>query len=112
MSRAPSTMKSHRYVEAWTALGVLFVLAMHVSSTRLILPDGYASDIIPAFGDFIIGGNHVVGLVLVLILIAITFIVIAKGARRVAEVSARFTLDALPGKQMAIVMWEVPRAAA
>ena len=155
MSPAP-TMKSHRYTEAWTALGVLFVLAllivplpgilvdlflaaslgsaiivllvalqstkpldfssfptvlllltlfrlaMNVSSTRLILSGGHAGEIIPAFGEFVIGGNYVVGLVLFLILIAINFIVITKGAGRVAEVSARFTLDALPGKQMAI----------
>ncbi len=153
---SPSTMKSHRYTEAWTALGVLFVLAllivplpgimvdlflaaslgasiivllvalqstkpldfssfptvlllltlfrlaMNVSSTRLILSGGHAGEIIPAFGEFVIGGNYVVGLVLFLILIAINFIVITKGAGRVAEVSARFTLDALPGKQMAI----------
>ncbi|MFN0097797.1 MAG: flagellar biosynthesis protein FlhA [Gemmatimonadaceae bacterium] len=80
----------------------LFRLAMNVSSTRLILSGGHAGDIIPAFGEFVIGGNYVVGLVLFLILIAINFIVITKGAGRVAEVSARFTLDALPGKQMAI----------
>jgi len=80
----------------------LFRLAMNVSSTRLILSGGHAGDIIPAFGAFVIGGNYVVGLVLFLILIAINFIVITKGAGRVAEVSARFTLDALPGKQMAI----------
>jgi flagellar biosynthesis protein FlhA len=152
----PAAMKSHRYTEAWTALGVLFVLAllivplpgilvdlflaaslgssiivllvalqstkpldfssfptvlllltlfrlaMNVSSTRLILSGHHAGDIIPAFGEFVIGGNYVVGLVLFLILVAINFIVITKGAGRVAEVSARFTLDALPGKQMAI----------
>lgn len=80
----------------------LFRLAMNVSSTRLILSGGHAGEIIPAFGEFVIGGNYVVGLVLFLILIAINFIVITKGAGRVAEVSARFTLDALPGKQMAI----------
>ncbi len=80
----------------------LFRLAMNVSSTRLILSGGHAGEIIPAFGEFVIGGNYVVGLVLFLILVAINFIVITKGAGRVAEVSARFTLDALPGKQMAI----------
>ncbi len=80
----------------------LFRLAMNVSSTRLILSGGHAGEIIPAFGEFVIGGNYVVGLILFLILVAINFIVITKGAGRVAEVSARFTLDALPGKQMAI----------
>lgn len=80
----------------------LFRLAMNVSSTRLILSGGHAGEIIPAFGAFVIGGNYVVGLILFLILVAINFIVITKGAGRVAEVSARFTLDALPGKQMAI----------
>ena len=80
----------------------LFRLALNVSSTRLILSEGHAGKVIEAFGQFVIGGNYVVGLVLFLILVGINFIVITKGAGRVAEVAARFTLDAMPGKQMAI----------
>jgi flagellar biosynthesis protein FlhA len=80
----------------------LFRLALNVSSTRLILTHGEAGHVIQAFGEFVIGGNYAVGLVLFLILIGINFIVITKGAGRVAEVAARFTLDAMPGKQMAI----------
>ncbi|HYD52451.1 MAG TPA: flagellar biosynthesis protein FlhA [Gemmatimonadaceae bacterium] len=80
----------------------LFRLGLNVSSTRLILTDGHAGEIIQSFGEFVIGGNFAVGLVLFLILVGINFIVITKGAGRVAEVAARFTLDAMPGKQMAI----------
>jgi flagellar biosynthesis protein FlhA len=80
----------------------LFRLALNVASTRLILTHGHAGNVIQAFGEFVIGGNYAVGLVLFLILIGINFIVITKGAGRVAEVAARFTLDAMPGKQMAI----------
>jgi flagellar biosynthesis protein FlhA len=80
----------------------LFRLALNVASTRLILSKGHAGEVIQAFGQFVIGGNYVVGIVLFLILVAINFIVITKGAGRVAEVAARFTLDAMPGKQMAI----------
>jgi flagellar biosynthesis protein FlhA len=80
----------------------LFRLALNVSSTRLILTHGEAGKVIQAFGEFVIGGNYAVGLVIFLILIGINFIVITKGAGRVAEVAARFTLDAMPGKQMAI----------
>jgi flagellar biosynthesis protein FlhA len=80
----------------------LFRLALNVCSTRLILTDGHAGAVIQAFGEFVIGGNYIVGIVLFLILIGINFIVITKGAGRVAEVAARFTLDAMPGKQMAI----------
>ena len=80
----------------------LFRLALNVSSTRLILSEGHAGAVIQAFGEIVIGGNYAVGLVLFLILVGINFIVITKGAGRVAEVAARFTLDALPGKQMAI----------
>ncbi|HEY7897940.1 MAG TPA: flagellar biosynthesis protein FlhA [Gemmatimonadaceae bacterium] len=80
----------------------LFRLALNVASTRLILTHGQAGHVIQAFGEFVIGGNYAVGLVLFLILIGINFIVITKGAGRVAEVAARFTLDAMPGKQMAI----------
>ncbi len=80
----------------------LFRLSLNVSSTRLILLDGYAGHIIEAFGNFVVRGNYVVGLVVFLILVLINFIVITKGAGRIAEVAARFTLDAMPGKQMAV----------
>jgi flagellar biosynthesis protein FlhA len=80
----------------------LFRLALNVCTTRLILGQGHAGAVVQAFGEFVIGGNYAVGMVLFLILIAINFIVITKGAGRVAEVAARFTLDAMPGKQMAI----------
>lgn len=80
----------------------LFRLALNVSSTRLILGDGSAGAVIEAFGAFVIGGNYAVGIVIFLILVAINFIVITKGAGRIAEVAARFTLDAMPGRQMSI----------
>ena len=80
----------------------LFRLALNVSSTRLILADAHAGQVIQAFGEFVVGGNFAVGIVIFLILVGINFIVITKGAGRVAEVAARFTLDAMPGKQMAI----------
>jgi flagellar biosynthesis protein FlhA len=80
----------------------LFRLSMNVASTRLILGEGYAGKVILAFGDFVVGGNIVVGFIVFLILVLINFIVITKGSGRVAEVAARFTLDAMPGKQMAI----------
>src|SRR6201996_2525083 len=80
----------------------LFRLSLNVASTRLILLDGFAGHIIEAFGNFVVRGNYVVGLVIFLILVLINFIVITKGAGRIAEVAARFTLDAMPGKQMAI----------
>ncbi|MBW6408545.1 flagellar biosynthesis protein FlhA [Clostridium weizhouense] len=80
----------------------LFRLGLNISSTRLILSEGDAGQIIQAFGDFVIGGNYVVGIIIFLIIIIIQFIVITAGAGRVSEVSARFTLDAMPGKQMSI----------
>jgi len=80
----------------------LFRLALNVSSTRLILLRGYAGEIIRKFGEFVVGGNAVVGLIVFLILVVIQFVVITRGAERVAEVAARFTLDAMPGKQMSI----------
>src|ERR1700761_7003416 len=80
----------------------LFRLALNIASTRLILLNGFAGHIIETFGNFVVHGNYVVGLVIFLILVLINFIVITKGAGRIAEVAARFTLDALPGKQMAI----------
>ncbi len=83
-------------------VATLFRLALNVSSTRLVLLDGYAGKVIEAFGHFVIGGSLVVGLVVFLILVVIQFLVITNGAGHVAEVGARFTLDAMPGKQMAI----------
>jgi len=80
----------------------LFRLALNVSSTRLILLHGDAGEVIRSFGGFVVGGNLVVGLVVFFILVVIQFVVITNGAGRVAEVAARFTLDAMPGKQMAI----------
>jgi len=80
----------------------LFRLGLNVSTTRLILSRGQAGHVIAAFGNAVIGGNYVVGLVLFLILIVINFMVITKGAGRIAEVAARFTLDAMPGRQMSI----------
>jgi flagellar biosynthesis protein FlhA len=80
----------------------LFRLSLNIASTRLILLDGYAGHIIETFGNFVVRGNYVVGLVVFFILVVINFIVITKGAGRIAEVAARFTLDAMPGKQMAI----------
>ncbi|MTV47813.1 flagellar biosynthesis protein FlhA [Heliobacillus mobilis] len=80
----------------------LFRLALNVSTTRLVLLDGYAGQVIEKFGTFVLGGSPVVGFIVFLILVIIQFIVITKGAERVAEVAARFTLDAMPGKQMAI----------
>src|SRR3954465_12802138 len=83
-------------------IATLFRLALNVSSTRLVLTDGFAGKVIDAFGHFVVGGSLVVGLVIFVILTIIQFVVITNGAGRVAEVGARFTLDAMPGKQMAI----------
>jgi flagellar biosynthesis protein FlhA len=87
-------------------IATLFRLSLDVSATRLILTQGHIAggvgDIIPAFGALVVGGNLVVGLIVFAILITIQFVVIASGSQRVAEVAARFTLDAMPGKQMAI----------
>ncbi|MFT0847550.1 flagellar biosynthesis protein FlhA [Actinomycetaceae bacterium L2_0104] len=80
----------------------LLRLGLNVASTRLVLRDGYAGEVINAFGHFVIGGSLVIGLVVFLILVVIQFAVVTNGAGRAAEVGARFTLDALPGKQMAI----------
>ncbi|WP_322198965.1 flagellar biosynthesis protein FlhA [Acutalibacter intestini] len=80
----------------------LFRLGLNVSSTRMILRDGYAGDVISAFGSLITSGNVVIGFIIFFIIVMVQFIVITKGAERVAEVAARFTLDAMPGKQMAI----------
>src|SRR5471032_1311427 len=80
----------------------LYRLALNICSTRLILTKGEAGNVIDSFGHFVIQGNYIVGFVVFIILVLINFVVITKGAGRIAEVSARFTLDALPGKQMAI----------
>lgn len=80
----------------------LFRLGLNISSTRLILIEGYAGKVIESFGSFVVGGNYVVGFIVFLILVVIQFIVIVKGSGRISEVAARFTLDAMPGKQMAI----------
>ncbi|HBW36422.1 flagellar biosynthesis protein FlhA [Desulfosporosinus sp. BICA1-9] len=80
----------------------LFRLSLNISATRLILLDGHAGEIIQQFGEFVIRGNAVVGFIIFIILVLVQFIVITKGAERVSEVAARFTLDAMPGKQMSI----------
>ncbi|HHY77115.1 MAG TPA: flagellar biosynthesis protein FlhA [Clostridiales bacterium] len=80
----------------------LFRLALNISSTRLILSNADAGNVIEVFGNFVIGNNVIVGVLIYLIIVIIQFLVITKGAERVAEVAARFTLDAMPGKQMAI----------
>lgn len=80
----------------------LFRLALNISSTRLILIEGYAGEVIETFGQFVVSGNYVVGFIIFIILVIIQFVVIIKGSGRISEVAARFTLDAMPGKQMAI----------
>ncbi len=80
----------------------LYRLALNVATTRLVLLNGYAGEIVLSFGKFVVGGNLIVGLVIFAILVIIQFVVITRGASRVSEVAARFTLDAMPGKQMAI----------
>ncbi|MGB4186726.1 MAG: FHIPEP family type III secretion protein, partial [Limnochordia bacterium] len=80
----------------------LLRLSLSISSTRLILLHAHAGNIIKAFGQFVVGGNYIVGFIIFLILVVVQFIVITKGSERVAEVAARFTLDAMPGKQMSI----------
>ncbi|HOS69231.1 MAG TPA: flagellar biosynthesis protein FlhA [Bacillota bacterium] len=80
----------------------LFRLCLNFSTTRLILGEGYAGEVVNAFGNFVTGSNPIVGFIMFLILVIVQYVVITKGAERVSEVSARFTLDAMPGKQMAI----------
>ena len=80
----------------------IFRLSLNVASTRLILGEGYAGEVINAFGSFVVKGNYVIGFVIFVILVVIQFVVIVKGAGRISEVAARFTLDAMPGKQMSI----------
>ena len=88
-------------------IATIFRLSVNVASTRLILIEGHqgtgaAGSIINSFGEFVVGGNQIVGIIIFLILVIINFVVITKGTGRIAEVAARFTLDAMPGKQMAI----------
>lgn len=83
-------------------MATLFRLALNVSATRLILANGFAGNVIESFGGFVVSGNFVVGFIVFLILVIIQFLVITNGATRIAEVAARFTLDAMPGKQMSI----------
>lgn len=88
-------------------IATLLRLSLNVASTRIVLLDGHtgsdaAGQVIHAFGDFVVGGNHTVGFVVFIILVIINFVVVTKGAGRISEVSARFTLDAMPGKQMGI----------
>ncbi|TQL46639.1 flagellar biosynthesis protein FlhA [Homoserinimonas aerilata] len=83
-------------------VATLFRLGINVASTRLVLGNGYAGQVIEAFGHVAVGGSLIIGAVIFLILVVIQFVVVTKGAERVAEVGARFTLDAMPGKQMAI----------
>jgi flagellar biosynthesis protein FlhA len=83
-------------------VATLFRLGLNVASTRLVLGEGYAGQVIAAFGHVAVGGSIIIGAVIFLILVVIQFVVVTKGAERVAEVGARFTLDAMPGKQMAI----------
>jgi len=80
----------------------LLRLSLNVASTRLILGEAYAGEVINAFGSFVVKGNYIVGFIIFLILVVIQFVVITKGSGRISEVAARFTLDAMPGKQMAI----------
>lgn len=80
----------------------LFRLSLNISSVRLILRDAYAGEVINAFGSFVVGGSYIVGIIIFLIIVIIQFVVITSGSTRVAEVAARFTLDAMPGKQMSI----------
>lgn len=83
-------------------LSTVFRLSLNISTTRGILSTGYAGEVIRAFGDFVMGGNAIVGFLIFIIIVLVNFIVITKGSERVSEVAARFTLDAMPGKQMAI----------
>ena len=83
-------------------LATLFRLALNVSATRLILEGANAGRVINAIGNFVVGGNYVVGIVVFLILVVVQYVVVTNGAQRVAEVAARFTLDSMPGKQMSI----------
>ena len=80
----------------------IFRIALNITTTRYILLKGDAGDVIKAFGNFVMGGNAIVGFIVFIIIMIVNFMVITKGSERVSEVAARFTLDAMPGKQMAI----------
>jgi len=102
-----STLYIRRPLDLSVFPGMLLIvtllrLALNVASTRLILGQGYAGEVINSFGNFVVQGNYVVGFIVFMILVIIQFVVITKGAGRISEVAARFTLDAMPGKQMAI----------
>ncbi len=75
----------------------LFRLSLNIASTRLILSEGSAGQVIQSFGDFVVGGNYVIGVIVFVILVVVNFLVVTKGSGRIAEVAARFTLDAMPG---------------
>ena len=83
-------------------MATLFRLALNVSATRLVLRDAYAGDVISSVGGYVVGGNYVIGLIVFVVLIVVQYVVVTNGAQRVAEVAARFTLDSMPGKQMAV----------
>lgn len=83
-------------------VATLFRLSLNVSATRLILSHGNAGEVIAAIGNFVVGGNYVIGLIVFIVLIVVQYVVVTNGAQRVAEVAARFTLDSMPGKQMSI----------
>jgi flagellar biosynthesis protein FlhA len=83
-------------------IATLFRLALNIAATRLILSDAYAGDVIDSIGEHVVGGNYIIGFIVFLVLIVVQYVVVTNGAQRVAEVAARFTLDSMPGKQMAI----------
>lgn len=83
-------------------IATLFRLALNISATRLILSDGDAGEVIAAIGEFVVAGNYVIGFIVFIIFVVVQYVVVTNGAQRVAEVAARFTLDSMPGKQMAI----------
>ncbi|EGG95004.1 Flagellar biosynthesis protein FlhA [gamma proteobacterium IMCC1989] len=83
-------------------IATLFRLSLNIASTRLILADADAGDVIATVGSYVVGGNYIIGLIVFIVLIVVQYVVVTNGAQRVAEVAARFTLDAMPGKQMSI----------
>jgi flagellar biosynthesis protein FlhA len=83
-------------------MATLFRLSLNVAATRLVLRDAYAGEVIGSIGSYVVGGNYIIGLIIFLVLIVVQYVVVTNGAQRVAEVAARFTLDSMPGKQMAV----------
>jgi flagellar biosynthesis protein FlhA len=83
-------------------IATLFRLSLNIAATRLVLGDAYAGEVIDAIGNYVIGGNYVMGMIVFLVLVVVQYVVVTNGAQRVAEVAARFTLDGMPGKQMSI----------